>query len=321
MRDAIERLPAGTPVYVAERSVAEEIVGFDMHRGVLALGERGETPPLEAVVGDARCVLVLEGLSNHDNVGSLYRSLSALGPGQSAVVLGPGCADPFYRKSLRVSMGHVLRVPTAWAADWPGDLDVFGRDGFRTLALTPDPEAPAIESVGLRCPPDRVALLLGAEGPGLTDAAMSAASQRVRIPMNEGSYGASDAGSVVRGSKCFGINRAETAQRAVRMRGILTATIVALAASAGLAQSDQIIREGSGERRAALDAMELSAFDKSLLGGLTDWIGEPVTADDLDGKPVLILTWASWHSGSTASARAAELVAKRYADQGLVVIG
>lgn len=105
------------------------------------------------------------------------------------------------------------------------------------------------------------------------------------------------------------------------MRGILTATIVALAASAGLAQSDQIIREGSGERRAALDAMELSAFDKSLLGGLTDWIGEPVTADELDGKPVLILTWASWHSGSTASARAAELVAKRYADQGLVVIG
>lgn len=186
MRDAIERLPAGTPVYVAERSVAEEIVGFDMHRGVLALGERGETPPLASVVGDARCVLVLEGLSNHDNVGSLYRSLSALGPGQSAVVLGPGCADPFYRKSLRVSMGHVLRVPTAWAADWPGDLDVFGRDGFRTLALTPDPEAPAIESVGLRCPPDRVALLLGAEGPGLTDASMSAASQRVRIPMNEG---------------------------------------------------------------------------------------------------------------------------------------
>ncbi|MEQ8317458.1 MAG: TlpA disulfide reductase family protein [Phycisphaerales bacterium] len=105
------------------------------------------------------------------------------------------------------------------------------------------------------------------------------------------------------------------------MRGILTATIVALAASAGLAQSDQIIREGSGERREALNAIELSAFDRSLLGGLTDWIGEPVTAGDLDGKPVLILTWASWHSGSTASARAAELVAKRYADQGIVVIG
>lgn len=105
------------------------------------------------------------------------------------------------------------------------------------------------------------------------------------------------------------------------MRGILTATIVALAASAGLAQSEQIIREGSGERREALNAMELSTFDKSLLGGLTDWVGEPLTADDLDGKPVLILTWASWHSGSTASARAAELMAKRFADQGLVVIG
>lgn len=186
MRDAIERLPASTPVYVAERSVAEEIVGFDMHRGVLALGERGANPPLEAVVRDARCVLVLEGLSNHDNVGSLYRSLSALGPGRSAVVLGPGCADPFYRKSLRVSMGHVLRVPTAWAGDWPGDLETLERAGFRTLALTPDPGAEAIESAGVRCPPDRVALLLGAEGPGLTDAAMDAATDRIRIPMNEG---------------------------------------------------------------------------------------------------------------------------------------
>lgn len=105
------------------------------------------------------------------------------------------------------------------------------------------------------------------------------------------------------------------------MRGILTATIVALAASTGLAQSEQVIREGSGDRRAALNAMELSAFDKSLLGGLTEWVGEPVTADDLDGKPVLLLTWASWHSGSTASARAAELMAKRFAEQGLVVIG
>lgn len=186
MQDAIEALPHGTPVYVAERKVAEEIVGFDMHRGVLALGERGARPSLEAVVADARCVLVLEGLSNHDNVGSLYRSLSALGPTESAVVLGPGCADPFYRKSLRVSMGHVLRVPTALVEDWPGDLDVLERAGFRTLALTPDAGAAAIGGVGVRCPPDRVALLLGAEGPGLTEGAMAAAVERVRIPMNEG---------------------------------------------------------------------------------------------------------------------------------------
>ena len=104
-------------------------------------------------------------------------------------------------------------------------------------------------------------------------------------------------------------------------RGILSATFVALAACSGLAQSETVIREGSGERRAALDAMELTQFDRSLLGGLTDWVGEPVTADDLDGKPVLILTWASWHSGSTASARAAQLMSRTFADKGLVVIG
>lgn len=105
------------------------------------------------------------------------------------------------------------------------------------------------------------------------------------------------------------------------MRAILSATIVALTACSGLAQSDQITREGSGERREALNAMELSAFDRSLLDGLTEWTGEPIKADDLDGKPVLILTWASWHSGSTASARAAEQMAKAYAGKGLVVIG
>ena len=97
--------------------------------------------------------------------------------------------------------------------------------------------------------------------------------------------------------------------------------MVALTAGSVLAQGDQIIREGSGERRAALDEMELTRFDRSLLDGLTDWVGEPVTANDLDGKPVLILTWASWHPGSTASARAAQLMARSYADKGLVVIG
>ncbi|MGD1916286.1 MAG: TrmH family RNA methyltransferase [Phycisphaerales bacterium] len=186
MRDAIEALPASTPVYLADRGIAESIVGFDMHRGILALGERGEVPALDGVVAGASCVLVLEGLSNHDNIGSLYRSLAALGPAASAVVLGPQCADPFYRKSLRVSMGHVLRVPTAWSTAWPQDLQRLREMGFRTLALTPDASATAISAVDLRCPPDRLALVLGAEGPGLTEVAMAAVEHRVRIEMNKG---------------------------------------------------------------------------------------------------------------------------------------
>lgn len=186
MQDAIEGLPEGTPVYLAERGVAEEIVGFDMHRGVLALGERGAEPELEEVAREAQCVLVLEGLSNHDNIGSLYRSLSALGPGRSAVVLGPRCADPFYRKSLRVSMGHVLRVPTAWAHDWPAGVRRLGAMGFETIAFTPEGGAEPLREMSLRCPPARLALMVGAEGPGLTQEAMEAASKRVRIEMNEG---------------------------------------------------------------------------------------------------------------------------------------
>ncbi len=101
---------------------------------------------------------------------------------------------------------------------------------------------------------------------------------------------------------------------------VLAVSLAAVATPA-MAQSDQVVREGSGERREALNAMELSSFDRSLLAGLTDWVGQPVTADSIDGKPVLVLTWASWHSGSTASARAAQLMARAYAAQGLVVIG
>lgn len=186
MRDAIDSLPEGTPVYVAERPLAEGIVGFDMHRGILALGERGPEPSVAEAAASAPCLLVLEGLSNHDNIGSLYRSLSALGPAGSAVVLGPRCADPFYRKSLRVSMGHVLRVPTAWAHDWPADIDLLAEMGFQTLALSPRPEAQALDAIDLRCPPTRVAFIVGAEGPGLTEQALTSARRMVRIPMNPG---------------------------------------------------------------------------------------------------------------------------------------
>lgn len=186
MRDAIGSLPSGTPVFVTTRDVAEDIVGFDMHRGILALGRCVSALSMTELAHRARCLLVLEGLSNHDNIGSLYRCLSALGPAESGVVLGPGCADPFYRKSLRVSMGHVLRIPTARANDWPGSLQVLGDLGFEVLALTPDADAKPLHEAALRCPPSRVALVLGAEGPGLTPAALRACGRRARVPMNPG---------------------------------------------------------------------------------------------------------------------------------------
>ncbi|MEO1007888.1 MAG: RNA methyltransferase [Planctomycetota bacterium] len=186
LRPELERLPGGTPVFIAERPLAERIVGFDMHRGVLALGRRTPGPSVAELAESCNALLVLEGLSNHDNIGSLYRSFSALGPPRRGVVLAPGCADPLYRKALRVSMGHALRVPTATADEWPGDLEVLDGAGFETLALTPEADAIPIADLQLRSPPARVALMVGAEGPGLSEAAMSACRHRARIPMAPG---------------------------------------------------------------------------------------------------------------------------------------
>jgi len=183
MAPALDALPAGTPVFVAQRALAERIVGFDMHRGVLALGEQAPQPSVADLAHRCEAVLVLEGLSNHDNVGSLYRSLSALGPDRSGVVLCPRTADPLYRKALRVSMGHALRLETARASAWPEDLASLSRAGLAVVALTPDPDATAIARLGR---PGRVALVVGAEGDGLSPQAIRAADARVRVPMRPG---------------------------------------------------------------------------------------------------------------------------------------
>ncbi|GIW73648.1 MAG: hypothetical tRNA/rRNA methyltransferase [Phycisphaerales bacterium] len=186
MRQAIDRLPADTPVFLADRDVLARIVGFDVHRGVLAVGRRTHRPDAMELARSAQCLLVLEGLTNHDNVGSLFRSFSALAPRPLAVLLCPRCADPFYRKSLRVSMGHVLTVPSARLEQWPADLLRLEKLGYQTIALTPSPQATALSQLPVRCPPQRVALLVGAEGPGLTPQAMDAAAWRVRIEMHPG---------------------------------------------------------------------------------------------------------------------------------------
>ena len=137
------------------------------------------------VLDGARTVAVLEGVNDHENLGSIFRN--AAGLGVDAVVFGMGCADPLYRRAVRVSMGHALLVPYAWAEAWPHDLHILRDNGFRLLAMTPDPAAhtlaDAMTEVGRR---QRVAILVGAEGPGLTERAMRASDMRVRIPMSRG---------------------------------------------------------------------------------------------------------------------------------------
>jgi tRNA G18 (ribose-2'-O)-methylase SpoU len=138
---------------------------------------------MDALLAPARTVAVLEGLGDHENLGTLFRSARALGV--DAVVLGPGCADPLYRRSVRVSMGHVLHVPHVRADDALGLLETLHLGGFTTVALTPDRSARPIETYERR-PGERVAILLGAEGPGLRTATLERAHHRLRIPMDQG---------------------------------------------------------------------------------------------------------------------------------------
>ena len=180
--DALDALPEAVPVHRASRAVIEQVVGFDLHRGVLALGRRPDPPDLDALLADAPACVVLEDLANHDNVGGIFRSVAALAGRSTPVLLSPRSGDPLYRKAVRVSMGQVLHVPWARLEPWAGGLGRVRRDGFRMVALTPDADAEPIESLGAS--PCRIALLLGAEGPGLSDAAICAADVRIRIPID-----------------------------------------------------------------------------------------------------------------------------------------
>jgi tRNA G18 (ribose-2'-O)-methylase SpoU len=202
------------PMLVRSQDEVAGVAGFDVHRGVLAAADR--LPPLAVAeaVGTSGLVVVTEGLGDHENLGALFRNAAALGAG--AVLLDPTTADPLYRRSVRVSLGHVLRVPWARLAPLPGGLAELATLGFETAALTPAPGATTIEdyaaevagrrraagaaaaaptaTAGSRRPEGpapgvpgvRVALVVGAEGRGLTAQTMAAADRRVRIVMAPG---------------------------------------------------------------------------------------------------------------------------------------
>ncbi|OBG83014.1 rRNA methyltransferase [Mycobacterium sp. E1715] len=175
---------SAVPFYRASAEVMAQVVGFHLNRGVLAAARRVPEPGLAELVGRARTVAVLEGVNDHENLGSIFRN--AAGLGVDAVVFGSGCADPLYRRAVRVSMGHALLVPYARAADWPAELSMLRENGFRLLAMTPDAGACALPEAMAAVRDDRVAVLVGAEGPGLTPAALRSSDVRVRIPMSRG---------------------------------------------------------------------------------------------------------------------------------------
>jgi tRNA G18 (ribose-2'-O)-methylase SpoU len=183
--DAIEalHLPVDTVVLVGDESLVNAITGYRVHRGALAAMSRIPLPTLEDVVHDARRIVVLEGIVDHTNVGAVFRS--AAGLGFDAVLVDPTCADPLYRRSVRVSMGAVFALPWTRVAPWPAQLTDLSADGWEILALTPRPDAMALPQVAAK-PPERLALLLGSEGPGLSPGALEAVTQHVRIPMSAG---------------------------------------------------------------------------------------------------------------------------------------
>lgn len=186
-----DRLSAKVPIYEVSRPVLAEVAGYDMHRGLLAVADRPKPYTVAEVILSARTLVVLEGVGDHENIGSIFRN--AAGMGVDGLLFGAGTADPLYRRSVRVSMGHALRTPFAHLdgthTTWQRSLDELRDAGWRLVSLTPDERATHIAAALVDAngrPWDKVALLVGGEGPGLTEHAMRATDVRARIPMAPG---------------------------------------------------------------------------------------------------------------------------------------
>ncbi|MGX7677802.1 TrmH family RNA methyltransferase [Jatrophihabitans sp. DSM 45814] len=173
---------APVPVYCLDKWALSDLVGFRVTRGVLAAADRPAVADPVELVDQGRRFVVLEGINDFENLGSIFRNAAAFGI--DGVLLDPRCADPLYRRSVRVSMGYVFSMPFAVLADpWPQSLAVLRGAGVQLLAMTPRADA---KSIGSLAAPPRWAVLLGAEGPGLSEPALEMADEWVRIPMADG---------------------------------------------------------------------------------------------------------------------------------------
>jgi tRNA G18 (ribose-2'-O)-methylase SpoU len=182
---AIEPLlaPFDVPIYVGSPEVLTSVTGFAMHRGALASLHRPALAPVPELLEHAWRVVVIEDVVDHTNVGAIFRAVAGLGA--DAVLVTPRCADPLYRRSVRVSMGAVLQVPWTRLPDWPLGAELLHDAGFAIAALALRDGAVALDEFARR-PPERLALLLGAEGGGLSRRALDAADEIVTIPMMHG---------------------------------------------------------------------------------------------------------------------------------------
>ena len=173
----------GVPVYVGEHDVLERLTGFHLHRGALAAMQRPELPAVRDLVADARRVVVLEDIVDHTNVGAVFRSCAALGV--DAVLVTPRCADPLYRRAIRVSMGTVFQVPWSRISPWPQGIEELRAAGFTVATLALADDAVTLDELAAD-PPERLALVLGTEGDGLSHHTLAGADLTVTIPMGGG---------------------------------------------------------------------------------------------------------------------------------------
>ncbi len=171
------------PIYVGAPALLEQLTGFNLHRGALAAMHRPALAPVEEVIAGARRIVVIEDVVDHTNVGAIFRA--AAGLGADAVLVTPRCADPLYRRSVRVSMGTVLQVPWTRLPEWPQGAEVLKAAGFHLAALALADGAIGLDELAGN-PPEKLALLLGAEGDGLSPAALDGADSVVTIPMLNG---------------------------------------------------------------------------------------------------------------------------------------
>lgn len=175
--------PFDIPVHLADPDQLEAITGYRVHRGALAAFERPALPDPAALLADARRVVVLEDIVDHTNVGAIFRSVAALGA--DAVFVSPRCADPLYRRSVRVSMGTVFQVPWTRLPEWSDAAALLHAHDFSIAALALADDAVSLRELAA-APPERLALVFGAEGDGLSRNALNAADRVVRIPMAHG---------------------------------------------------------------------------------------------------------------------------------------
>ena len=171
------------PIYVGEASMLESLTGFNLHRGALASMHRPPLAPVEEILKGARRVIVLEDIVDHTNVGAIFRSVAGLGA--DAVLVTPRCADPFYRRSVRVSMGTVLQIPWTRLPEWPEGANILKALGFEIAALALSEDAVELDDY-VAAAPEKIALVVGTEGDGLSRAALAAADRIVTIPMMHG---------------------------------------------------------------------------------------------------------------------------------------